>query len=120
MGLLNNSFVPSLSLAMVDPPVYPYFDIYPAAAGGSSPRQPREKQRLTSSSGRIRVASVSVKLEAAYPQFDICEFVLLQPLFRSMKSKPDHVILFGPSAFCSRQILLCTRISIFIPPSEGL
>jgi len=68
---------------MVDAPVYPYFDIYPAVSGRWSPQPP-------TISGTLNLVLAPVKLETAYPRFDICKFGFL---FLLMESKTDHTIL---------------------------
>lgn len=95
-GSLDTQFIKSFSFssrAMVDPPVYPYFDIYPAVAGRSSPLPPREEQRSTtaptSASEALSLAPVSVKLATAYPQFNICKLASSGDLSYSIGSKTD-------------------------------
>ena len=80
-----------LFLARVDPPVYPYFDIYPA--GRSSVQPPRER-RSTATPGKL---NVSIKIGAAYPQFDICEFVSLGLPSHLIGLEFDYTNLFGSS-----------------------
>lgn len=57
---------------MVDPPAYPYFDIYPVVAGRMSSNTPREEQRSTTPA---RSTSGTMNPNPAYPRFDICEFL---------------------------------------------
>lgn len=82
-----------LFLARVDPPVYPYVDIYPAVAGRSSAQPPRE-QRSTTTSGKL---NVSIKMGVAYPQFDICEFISLGLPSHLIGLEFDYMTLFASS-----------------------
>ena len=76
---------------MVDPAVYPYFDIYPAVNGRGPPQPPREERRSVASSkstsGVMSLAPILVKFGTAYPRLNICKSISPLLPFRLIELK---------------------------------
>lgn len=79
---------------MVDPAVYPYFDIYPAVNGRGSPQLPREEQRSValSASGIMNLVPISVRFGTAYPRLDICKSISPVLPFRLIELKLTMIL----------------------------
>ena len=91
MVLLNELSIFLLFCAMVDPAVYPYFDIYPTVNGRWSPQPSREEQQSvassTSTSGVMNLAPILGKFGTAYPRLNICKFISPVLPFRLIELK---------------------------------